>query len=105
MWVDHKDFLGIVTNVWSALVSGSPFFVWEEKIRRMKKALKVWAKSIDSPNQRKVQAMQALDIHQTKMESKIIDKEDINKEINLQRELHVACRHEAEMWRQKARCR
>ena len=39
------------------------------------------------------------------METKIIDKEDINKEINLQRELHVACRHEAEMWRQKAICR
>ena len=47
--------------------------------------------------------MLALDIHQSEMETKIIDKEDIKKEIKLQSELHVACRHEAEWWRQKAR--
>ena len=39
------------------------------------------------------------------METKTIVEEDLIKEIRLQNDLHVACRKEAEMWRQKARCR
>ena len=69
--------------------------------QRIEKSIKIWAKSIDSPNQKKVQAILVLDIHQSEMQMKIIDKEDIKKEIKLQSELHVACRKEAEWWRQK----
>ena len=45
LWVAHKDFLGIVVDTWSAPVMGSPFFVWEEKLRRVKEVIKTWGKN------------------------------------------------------------
>ena len=48
--------------------------------------------------------MLMLESHQIEMETKKIVEEDLIKEIRLQNDLHVACRKEAEMWRQKARC-
>ena len=40
LWASHPDFLQIVADTWSPPVTGSPFFVWEEKPRRLKKVLK-----------------------------------------------------------------
>ena len=44
MWAKQEDFLKIVAESWAHLVTGSSFFVWEEKLRRLKKSLKSWAK-------------------------------------------------------------
>ena len=35
LWATHKDFLGLLIESWSALVSRSPFYIWEEKLRRV----------------------------------------------------------------------
>ena len=40
LWASHPDFLHIVVDTWSPPVTGSPFFIWEEKLRRLKKVLK-----------------------------------------------------------------
>ena len=53
MWATQPEFLKIVADSWSPLVTGSPFYVWEEKLRRLKKELKSWAKLIPSPNYKK----------------------------------------------------
>ena len=105
MWANHPEFLKIVVDSWSSLVTGSLFFVWEEKLRRLKKALKTWAKSIPSPNYKKTQAALVLEIHQTDPEDRIMDYIDIQMEIKLQLELHVACRQEYEWWRKNSRCK
>jgi hypothetical protein len=31
-WIHHEEFFELVTGVWKDLVTGSPFFVWEEKL-------------------------------------------------------------------------
>ena len=63
MWATQPEFLKIVADSWSPPVTGSPFFIWEEKLRRLKKALNTWAKSIPSPNYKKSQAALTLEIH------------------------------------------
>ena len=40
LWVSQKDFMRIVVEVWTVLVTISPFYIWEEKLRRAKRALK-----------------------------------------------------------------
>ena len=103
MWAKHDDFLKIVAGSWAHLVTGSPFFVWEEKLRRLKKTLKSWAKTLPKPNDIKLQATHALETHQADMEDKIVTISDIQKETNLHLNLHLACRQEAEWWRLKSR--
>ena len=56
LWVSHNDFMKIVVEAWSASVMGSPFFIWEEKLRRVKKALEKWAKYLENTNKKKSQA-------------------------------------------------
>ena len=74
-------------------------------MRRIKKKLKSWAKSIPPPNYTKIQAATALESHQANMEDKIVTHDDIQMEINLQLNLHTACRQEAKWWRLKSRCK
>ena len=83
LWTSHKYFMGLVAEIWSVLVSGSTFYVWEEKLRRLKKYLKLWAKSISSPTQNKSKALLSLEAHQLAMETFSITKEVIEKELSL----------------------
>ena len=48
-WVKVPDFMDKVKENWRIPVKGSPFFVWEEKLRRVKAALKIWAKTLPNP--------------------------------------------------------
>jgi hypothetical protein len=48
-WIQEKSYPALVTRIWNGTVIGSPFFVWEENLRRLKKALKSWAKTLSSP--------------------------------------------------------
>jgi hypothetical protein len=82
-------------------LQGSPFFVWEEKLRRLKRALKIWAKSLKSPSTQRVEAQQHLEVHQLKMEERIISPHMLETEKYLHRKLHTACREEEEYWQQK----
>ena len=83
-WANHPEFLKIVGEAWYPPVSGSPFYVWEEKLRRTKKALKGWAKSIPPPSHIKIQAAHALEMHQASMEDRIVGNSDIQTELKLQ---------------------
>lgn len=54
LWAKEFDFTQIVKDICFQWVKGSPFFVWEEKLRRVKRALKSWAKSLPNlANERK----------------------------------------------------
>ena len=49
LWVTMDGFYELVSEIWQKSVIGSPFFIWEEKLRRLKAALKSWAKTHPSP--------------------------------------------------------
>ena len=53
LWANQPEFLRIVVDSWSLPLTRSPFYVWEEKLRRLKKELKSWAKAIPSPTNKK----------------------------------------------------
>lgn len=40
LWIHKEGFLKIAQEVWMQHVNDSPFYVWEENLRRVKKALK-----------------------------------------------------------------
>ena len=63
LWANQSAFLKIVAESWSPPVTGSPFYVWEEKLRRLKKILKSWAKAIPSPPNKKTHAALELESH------------------------------------------
>ena len=53
LWISHNDFMKIFFEAWTAPISGSPFYIWEEKLRRAKRMLKNWAKYLKTPNIKK----------------------------------------------------
>ena len=63
LWVSHKEFLEIVTETWLAPITGSPFYVWKEKLRRVKRVLKSWDKYVASLDQRRAKATLTLKAH------------------------------------------
>ena len=56
LWIQHEDFLQVVSDSWENQIRGSPSFIWEEKIKRLKHDLKDWAKLITSPITRRKKA-------------------------------------------------
>ena len=44
-WIEQDGFLVVVAKVWSTSVIGSPSYVWEQKLKATKLALKEWVKS------------------------------------------------------------
>ena len=41
LWIQQDGFQDIVTSAWNRQIQGSPVFVWEEKLRGLKKDLKM----------------------------------------------------------------
>ena len=94
----QQCFHDLVSETWKKNVSGSPFFIWEEKLRRLKVALKNWAKNLPSPIFERKKSQRALGNHQLHMETASITPELLNIEIDLQKALHKALRREEEYW-------
>eukprot|EP00253_Pinus_taeda_P017262 PITA_17262 len=49
LWIKEADFMDKVRDCWKDPIKGSAFFVWEEKLRRVKVMLKNWAKTLPNP--------------------------------------------------------
>ena len=81
---------------------GSSFYVWEENLRGLKRALKIWAKSIKYPTAKRKYDKEALEIHQLDMEDVVVTQELWNQEVDLQNSLHQPCNEEEEYWRQNS---
>ena len=102
-WAKNSVFLKLVSETWALPVTGSPFYIWEEKLRRVKKSLKSWAKLSPPPGLAKTHTVTALALHQSKMEEGNVVAEDIHLEIKLQANLHEACSKELDWWKTKSR--
>ena len=44
LWIEHEGFMDTVSQAWSDFVNGSPSYVWEQKMKQTKCALKNWIK-------------------------------------------------------------
>lgn len=55
LWIERDGFLEIVKEAWAKPISGSSSYVWEQKLKATKQALKDWIKApvINPINQRK----------------------------------------------------
>ena len=53
IWIQQEGFKDVVSTAWNRQIHGSPFYVWEEKLRDLKKELKNWAKSLITPTSKK----------------------------------------------------
>jgi len=64
LWANREGYMDTVNKAWSIHVLGSPSYVWEQKIKATKTALKQWIKKpTDSPTtQRKQSTKQLLDL-------------------------------------------
>jgi exonuclease III len=102
-WIQDKDFRNRVSKVWTSKIKGSAFYVWEEKLRRLKAELKGWAKKQVDPITLRLEAQRQLENHQLALENKEITQQDILKEEQLQNHWHKSCRDEENYWRQKSR--
>jgi hypothetical protein len=103
LWPAQSDFFSLVQLSWKTPVTGSPFFVWEEKLRRLKAALKHWTKSHASPMEERRQAQETLEHHQQVMEEATITQTLLQQEADIQSKLHKTCREEEIYWRMKSR--
>jgi hypothetical protein len=84
-WIQDKDFLSLVSKTWTNVVKSSTFYVWEEKLRRLKRALKILAKIHPNPIALHIASQMHLESHQLEMEHKEVMQEALQQEDNLQR--------------------
>eukprot|EP00253_Pinus_taeda_P018034 PITA_18034 len=103
LWIQQEGFNEVVAEAWNQKIQGSPFFVWEEKLRALKRKLKEWAKALKTPAAKRKESIENLTAHQSSMENSAITQSVLQKEVELQKALHKASRDEEEYWRQKSR--
>lgn len=104
LWIEREGFYETVKEAWAKSFSGSPSFVWEQKLKATKQALKEWIKNpARTPNNIRKEAVNNLDILQTEMDSKEITTELLNQEIKAQSLTYRSFRKEEEYWRIKSR--
>eukprot|EP00253_Pinus_taeda_P011135 PITA_11135 len=96
LWTNESDFMHLVKDIWMQPVKCSPFFVWEEKLRRVKRALKTWVKSLPNPANERKNLQCSLENHHLHAETADITKDFLDKEAQLQQNFHKACLAEEE---------
>lgn len=74
LWIKEPSFLQIVKESWSQLVNESPFYIWEEKLKRVKYALKCWAKTLPNLAAERKKLQSQLDAHHPLSEEAYVSK-------------------------------
>eukprot|EP00253_Pinus_taeda_P028806 PITA_28806 len=82
LWIEREGFIDTVKTAWAKLVIGSSSYVWEQKLKATKQALKEWIKKLaPNPTSQRKEIVQCLEALQVEMESRditpmLLDKED-----------------------------
>eukprot|EP00253_Pinus_taeda_P031968 PITA_31968 len=104
LWVGKDGFLDTVQAAWRMDVNGSLSYVWEQKLKNVKSALKVWIKkSIQSPNRQRKEAISQLEGIQFEMEDTLPSVSEFAQEKSAQKNVYCSFRKEEEYWRLKSR--
>ena len=71
LWIVCEGFMNTVSKSWTIPVTWSSSYVWEQKLKNTKFALKEWVKhSITSPSSDRKEALNKLEVIQMDMEGK-----------------------------------
>eukprot|EP00253_Pinus_taeda_P008465 PITA_08465 len=97
LWVGMDGFLETVQAAWRMEVYGSPSFVWEQKLKNVKTALKAWIKkSMQPPNRQRKEAVTQLEGIQFDMEDTDPSVTEFAKEKSAQKNVYCSFRKEEE---------
>ena len=100
IWLEMEEFRDIISSTWCCFIPGSPTYSWEQKLRRVKDALKSWEKTqFQEPAEQNKSIIKDMEQLQAEMEVSTITKEHLLKEIDLESQLQKILRHEEEGWR------
>ena len=100
IWLESDEVWAIISNTWHYFIPGSPAFSWEQKLKRVKEALKLWAKTqFHEPMEQNKNIVKEMEQLQEEMEVSVITKEHLLKEIDLETQLQKILRQEGEGWR------
>eukprot|EP00253_Pinus_taeda_P020349 PITA_20349 len=103
LWAEREGFHDTVQTAWRIEVSGSPSYVWEQKMKNTKKALKEWINKVTiTPISQRKDAVNQLEDIQVEMEEKDISSMDLHNEKIAQRKTYNTFRIEEEYWRIKS---
>ncbi|WP_151816483.1 hypothetical protein, partial [Acinetobacter seifertii] len=73
LWIEKVGFMETVKATWAKPFSGSSSYIWEQKLKATKHALKEWIKNPNpTPTNQIKEAVQMLHSLQTEMENKDI---------------------------------
>jgi len=104
IWLETEGVEDIITSTWRCFIPGSPAFSWEQKLKRVKAALKSWVKNqFQEPTKQKEKIIKDMEILQAEMEVSTITKEHLIKEIELETNLQKILRQEEEGWKLRSR--
>eukprot|EP00253_Pinus_taeda_P014967 PITA_14967 len=104
LWAGKDRFMDTVQSAWQMDVNGSPSYVWEQKLKKVKSALKLWIKkSIQPPNRQRKEAISQLEGIQFEMENTFPSASELAQEKTAQKNVYCSFRKEEEYWRLKSR--
>eukprot|EP00253_Pinus_taeda_P003355 PITA_03355 len=103
-WDSNEGFRELIKDQWAMDIMGSPHFIWETKIKRLRTAIKHWARQFAADqNRKKTDIQKKLDQLNHEKERTQDTEEDQRKESDLLKELYKQNRREEEEQRQKSR--
>jgi len=83
IWDNSEEFRKLISKVWAQKVTCSPHFVWETKLKILRKEVKTWARENEKQNKkRRVELIKKMDNLQEAKENKYEDKQDYLQEMN-----------------------
>eukprot|EP00253_Pinus_taeda_P010548 PITA_10548 len=104
-WDSHEEFCALVRNQWAKEILGSPHYVWENKLKNLKSAIKQWARELaNSERKRRSDLLAEIDSWHSEKEQMQPTMDDIEKEKSMFMELYRQNRLEEEEQRLKSRC-
>jgi hypothetical protein len=102
--MDSLDFLPLISSVWSNWVDGTSVYIWEQNLKRTKKAIKEWIKaSPHKPREEVENCKKQLEELQEEMESKTINNRHIMQEKEHFQNYMKVLHNEEKEWRLKSR--
>eukprot|EP00253_Pinus_taeda_P012894 PITA_12894 len=104
LWNDNSTVKSILQSSWQQHIEGSPGYIWESKIKRVKYALKEWEKNCYTELEIEKREIKAKleDLHST-IEGCGFQQEDKDQEDKLYCQLYRINREEEQKWRIKSR--
>jgi exonuclease III len=104
LWIERDGFMDTVKAAWANSITGSSSYVWEQKLKATKQALKSWIKKpTPNPTSVRIEIVQSLEALQDEMDTRDITPTLLDKEVKTQSSSFRSFRIEEEYWRIKSR--